>query len=157
MVPDQDCKYFQCIRPATVDNATATAIVIDTAGSLYATVIVNVGAIDIAISALKIQESEASDMTGATDVPGTVVGTDTQIDGTASALPTATDDGKLWVFHLPLNRRKRYLKPVVTVGDGTAGGAVSGLAILWRNDITPSTPTERGLACEMLGLDMDFT
>lgn len=153
MLPTQECKYVSIINPAAiVDNASYTTAVIDTAGYDHCTILVQIGAIDIAMAALKIQESEASDMTGAADITGAVYGTSTlpALDGGAtSALPSATDDNKLFAFHLNLQGRMRYLDLIATAGDGTAGTFATAIAILSRPSTAPTTAAGRGLAANL--------
>jgi len=153
MVPT-DRKFVEVIAPAAiVDAASFTTNVIDTLGFRYATVVVHIGALDIAATALKIQESDtkSSDtaLTSGADITGTVVGTDTDAAGAASALPTASQDNKFFVFELDLRGRKRYLDLVFTGGDGSAGTYASAFAILERGETAPVTATQKGAALVM--------
>ena len=131
-------KIVQAIAPLLVDNASATAVEIDTQGFAAMDVIVHVGATDIAISALKLTECDTSGGTF-TDVSG----------GTFTTLPSATDDNKFWVWHVDLRGKKRFFKVVCTVGDGTLGANVAAQAELYRAAITPSSATTRGAAAEL--------
>lgn len=130
----QNAKYVQAIPPAAIiDDASATASEIDATGFDYCTIVLNLGATDIAMTALKVQNSASSggtfaDITGA-DFDG---GTDT--GGGALALPSATDDNQVCVFQLDLQGIDRYLKVVATFGNGTTGGFIAGTAILTRGD-----------------------
>lgn len=138
---------FVSVTPAgaIVDNAAYTTAAIDTAGYDFCTIIAYLGATDIAMAGLKVQESDASDMTGAADVTGLVVGTSTNIAGSTSALPSATDDNKAMCFEVDLRAgRKRYLDLVATAGDGTAGTYLTVFALLWRGEVCPITAAERG-------------
>lgn len=138
----QSCKYQNVTPPAAiVDNASFTTGTIDTKGFRALGVIVSLGATDIAFTAMKLQESDDSGMSGAVDITGTVFG------GSAPqpALPTATDDNKVYAFFLDLRGRKRYIDLVLTIGDGTVGGFASVLAILERAEEMPDTAAERGL------------
>ena len=86
---------------AIVDNASFTTAEVDTAGWDMARIVVYLGATDIAMSALKVTESDTS-ASGHADITGAVFGTSTDIDGSTSALPSATDDNKFFVIDLDL-------------------------------------------------------
>lgn len=130
---------------AIVDNAAFTTGAIDTKGFDHARIIVQLGAIDIAAVALKVQESDASG-SGFADVTGLVFGTSTDIDGSTSALPSADDDNKLFTFDISLRGRKRYLDVSLTGGDGSAGTYASVLCELFHGEQCPVTKTARGVA-----------
>lgn len=140
----QQVKYLQVIAPvAIVDNASWTTTEIDTLGYNYLTVVVNIGATDIAMAALKLQQSDTSG-SGFADVTGLDSDGDTDIDGVASTLPTATDDNKLFVFQVDLRGKKRYFDLVATAGNGTNGTFASAIAILSRADSVPVTSSTIG-------------
>ena len=144
MIHDQATKYINVIPPdAIVDNASWTTTEIDTKDFDYCTVVVNLGATDIAAAALKMQESDTSG-SGFADITGTVFGTATTTDAATSVLPTATDDNDIFVFEIDLRGRMRYLDLVATAGDGTAGTFASAIAILSRAKDAPITGAERG-------------
>jgi hypothetical protein len=139
----QKAKFVAVTPPgAIVDNAPFVTAQIDTAGFASALILVTLGATDIAMTALKLQESDTSG-SGFTDIAGTVGGVD-------FTLPTATDDNKIVAFYVNCVGRKRYLDLVMTGGDGTAGTYASVVAILDRAQITPSTATERGLLAQVI-------
>ena len=82
------------------------------------------------ISALKLQESDASGSgyTDIVDFDGDATYTD--IEGSTLALPGAGNDDEVWVVHLDLRGRKRYLKCVV---DSATNASVLGVtAVLGR-------------------------
>lgn len=147
----RDTKFFLVTPPAAiVDNASLTCNVIDTKGYGEVLVAVILGATDIALTALKLQEanakSSATALTSGADVTGAIYGTSTDADGNTVALPTATDDNKVFTFVVKCGgSRKRYLLPVVTVGDGTAGGFVTVVAVLSKAGILPNSNTEKGI------------
>jgi hypothetical protein len=145
MNPGQHDKFVSITPPAAiVDNASLTTATIDTQGFAYLRVLVYLGATDIAMSALKLQESDDSGMSGAADITGQVYGTSASIAGTTSALPSATDDNKCFAFEVDLRGRKRYIDLVATCGDGTAGTYVAAFALLSRAGDCPVTAAERG-------------
>ena len=141
MNPLQQAKYVAAIKPAAIlDNTSATATVVDTTGYDYATVIVQLGATDIALTALKLQASSTSggtytDITGATFDGGSGMG------GATLALPSATDDGQTCVFQVDMRGKNPFLKVVATFGDGTSGGYIAAVAVLSRGKIAPTTST----------------
>jgi hypothetical protein len=141
----EDTKYVLVTPPAAiVDNASFTTAAVDTKGFAHCQFLVMIGATDIALTALKIQESDASG-SGYADVTGLIYGTSTDPSGATVALPSATDDNKVYAFDVHCGRgRKRYLDAVVTIGDGTVGGFVTVLAILSKAAKRPSTNAEKG-------------
>ncbi len=144
MVPAQNWKAVAVIQPvAIVDDASWTTVEIDTQGFRYCTVVFQLGANDIAVAVLKMQESDTSG-SGMADITGLIYGTSTNIDGVTSVLPTATDDNKLWAFHIDMRGRKRYLDLVATNGDGTVGGFAAAVAFLTRAEQVPVTAAEAG-------------
>lgn len=123
-----------CPPGAVVDNADFTTTAIDTAGFGKCAIFFSLGATDIAMAALKLQESDDSGMSGAADITGAVYGA-----SGAPALPSATDDNKVYAFHVSLQGKKRYLDLVATAGNGSVGTYGSGIAVLYNGtDFDPS-------------------
>jgi len=144
MIHAQNTKVVAITPPAAiVDNAAFTTAELDTAGFEYAQIYVQLGATDIAMAALKVTESDTAG-SGHTDVAGLDTDGDTDIDGNAATLPTATDDDGFVIFDIDLRGRKRYLDLSATAGDGAAGTFMSAFALLSRADNTPTTSAERG-------------
>lgn len=143
----QSDKFVSITPPAAIiDNASATTSTIDTKGYDFLRVICYYGAMDIASTALKLQESDDSGMSGAADITGLVYGTSADIAGSTSELPAATDDNKFFVFEVNMAGRKRYIDLVATLGDGAAGSYFAAFAILSNGEIGPTTASERGAA-----------
>jgi hypothetical protein len=119
----QQAKKGIAILPQTLDNATATSYVIDTAGVDYVNIDVVIGATDIALTALKVQESDAitdsTTLSSGADITGLVYGAN------GSTLPSATDDNKIFSFEINTQGRKRYLQLVAVAGNGTTGVALA--------------------------------
>lgn len=138
---------------AIVDNASWTTIEIDTCpdGVPYdfCSVYFMLGATDIAMAALKVQESDTSG-SGMADVTGLVYGTSTNTDGNTSALPTALEDGLIFGFDINLEGRKRYLDLTATAGDGAAGTYGCAWAVLSRPKQGPITAAKRGVSQMLL-------
>lgn len=144
MIAAQQNKFVNLTPPAAiVDNASLTVAELDTLGWDYCEILVIMGATDIAMSALKVTESDTSG-SGHADVTGLVFGTSTNTDGDTSALPTATDDNDIFSFQIDLRKRKRYLDMTATVGNGTNGAYVTIIAILSRGREMPSSAAEAG-------------
>lgn len=144
MLAPQSDKFVMVTAPAAIiDNASLTTTEIDTQGFDYAEIMVIIGATDIALTALKVQESDTSG-SGHADVTGLVYGTSADISGSTSSLPGATDDNKCFLFEVDLRKRKRYLDVVATVGDGTAGAFVTVVARLSRRDEALQSASARG-------------
>jgi len=144
MIPAQAAKWAVAVAPGVIkDNAAFTATEIDTKGFKHCTIAIQVGATDIAMAVLKVQESDTSG-SGFADVTGLVYGTSTNTAGDTSALPTATDDNDIFLFDIDLRGRKRYLKVAATAGDGTNGTYLSGMALLTQAEIGPTTAAGKG-------------
>ena len=143
MIRQQMEKLVSITPPAAIyDNASLTTASIDTLGYDYCTIYVYLGATDIAMTALKVQESDTDG--NYADVTGLVFGTSSNTAGSTSTLPSATDDNKFFAFEIDLRGRKRYLDLVATCGDGTAGTYAAAWAVLSRAEEAPNTAAERG-------------
>lgn len=143
-VQAQKTKLVSITPPAAiVDNAAYTTTELDTLGFDYAQIVCYLGATDIALAVCKVTESDTAG-SGHADVSGLDTDGDTNIDGSAATLPTATDDDGFVIFDIDLRGRKRYLDLSVTAGDGTAGTYLAAFAILSRAGDTPTTISERG-------------
>lgn len=135
---------------AIVDDAAFTTTEVDTAGFDYAKIVVGIGATDIAMVACKVTESDTSG-SGHADVSGLDTDGDTNIAGSASTLPTATDDNKFVEFEIDLLGRKRYLDLSMTAGDGTAGTFACAWVELSRAGTTPGNVlADRGDIAQIL-------
>lgn len=141
----QHDKFVMLTAPgALIDDASLTTTTLDTQGFSYCRIFVVLGATDIALTALKVQEDDDVNLGTVADVTGLIYGTSADIAGSTSALPSATDDNKCFAFEISLQGRKRYLDLVATVGNGSAGGYVTAFALLSRASDIPVTKTERG-------------
>jgi hypothetical protein len=148
----QQSKLVGITPPAArVDNAAVTTTAVDTFGFNKMKVVVYLGDTDIAMTALKLTESDDSGMSGATDITGAIFGTSVNPDtGATSALPTASDDNKFFVFFVDLKGRKRYIDLAATAGDGTAGTFIAAWAELSDALTVPSTAAGRGAAANLI-------
>lgn len=135
----QNIKIVTITPPgAIVDDAAFTTATIDTKGFDEALVCVHFGAMDIAMAALKLQESDDSGMSGAADVDGA----DFSSDGT---LPSATADNTFVGIHVKCGgARKRYLDLVATGGNGSTGTYMTAFVILGKGEASPASATGRG-------------
>lgn len=151
----QSVKKGIAVLPQVLDNATATSYVIDTAGVDFVNIDVIIGATDIALTALKVQESDvktdATTLSSGTDVTGLVYGTSTLPEnGATSALPTDTDDNKVFTFFVNTQGRKRYLQLVATAGNGTTGVAIAAVYNAGKVANMALTATGRGVAANLI-------
>ena len=141
MIEAQKYKFARFVAPISVTGATATSSIVDTLGFSYVDVIAFFGDIGAGgVTALKVQEDDASDGNTATDIP----------DATFTGiLPVNADDNKAFSCKFPLGAgRKRYLKLFMTVGANAS--LVSGFALLHRADEVPNTAAERGIEHEVI-------
>lgn len=129
---------------AIVDNAAFTTATIDTRGFAFLTIIIILGALDIAPAALKLREGDESDMSDAVDITGA------DFSVSPATLPAATDDNKLFAIQVNLKGRKRYVDLTMTGGDGTAGTYACVVAQLSHAYEVPSSAAERGFAQELI-------
>lgn len=132
-------KVVNVINPAAiVNNASPTSIVIDTAGAEYCSIFVLLGAIDIALTALKVQQSDASG-SGFVDIAGA------DFSVSPATLPSATDDNHFFGVEIDLRGKKRYLSLVLTIGNGSTGGFATAWAELSRLKESPKNAAGQGL------------
>lgn len=126
---------------AIVDNAAVTTASIDCAGFRHCIIVVMLGALDIAVAAMKVRESD--DDSSYADVTGL------DFSVSPATLPAATADNNLYAFHVDLRGRKRYLDLSLTGGDGTSGSYFAVFAILSKAEEAPNSASERGFAAEL--------
>ena len=129
---------------AIVDNAAFTTANVDTRGFRRCTFLVILGALDIALAAFKLQESDDD---AAADAYVDVSGADFSVS--PATLPSATADNGIYAIRVDLRGRERYLNLSLTGGDGSAGTYATVLAVLECPEIVPSTPEGRGLTAEL--------
>ena len=142
MIAAQNQRFVSITPPqAIVNTGSWTTASIDTAGYDYLEVFVYLGATDIAMTVLKLQESDSDG--SYVDVTGLVYGTSAGIAGTTSALPSATADNTCFKFEVDLRGRKRWFDLVATTGTGSTGTYLTAFALLTRAKDTPVTATER--------------
>lgn len=138
------CKVLAVTNPVAIkDNVAWTTTEVDSKGFEYAVFYVMLGATDIAVAVLKLQESDTSG-SGFTDVTGAIYGTSTNTAGSTSTLPNATDDDAIFAIEVDLRNRKRFLDLSMTAGDGATGTYAAAWCELWRGAETPMTATDRG-------------
>ncbi len=152
MVPT-DYKVLEVIAPAAiVDAAAFTSNVIDTLGADFLEIIVHFGAMDIAVSAMKLTEAEIAtngttlDAGTVVDITASIVGTAALDTGVTSALPSASADNTYFKYEIDLRGRKRYIKLNLTGGDGSAGTYAEATAMLKRLEKVPVTAAQKGCA-----------
>jgi hypothetical protein len=108
---------------ARLNNASFSAASVDRRNFDYATLEVSLG---------------ATDNSTWTDVPGG----DFSINAT---LPSSANSDTLWSWDIDLTGRKRYLRPAITVGDGSSGAFLTAKFKLFRAEQTPYNAATRNL------------
>lgn len=126
---------------AIVDNAAFTTTEIDTIGFAQLDIYVMLGALDIALAAFKVTQSDTAG-SGHTDIDGADFSSD-------ATLPAATADNNIYAIHIDLRGKKRYVDLVLTGGDGTSGTYACAWAVLSQAEEMPNTAAKRGLAVEL--------
>jgi hypothetical protein len=146
MIPIQDDAFAIVTLPAaSVNNGSVVCDVIDTQGYDYCTILTILGNMDVALTAFNIQESDVKASSTSLTSPDTVPGSDYSVS--PATLPTNTSGkNSLYANYINMSGRKRYLLPVITVGDGTIGAFVTVVAILSLGKIAASTNTLKNLA-----------
>lgn len=145
----QNMRRQICFSPQAIkDDASWTCNVIDTLGMDSVTIDVIFGAMDIAMAALKVQESDtkssATALTGGTDITGA------DFSVSPATLPSATADNTVVSVTIPITgARKRYLLLVATAGDGAAGTYATGIAYCEMKEV-PNTATLRNLGQHLI-------
>jgi hypothetical protein len=136
----QRLKFVQVTAPTAInDNTAYTTATVDTLGYDEVLFEIAFGAMDIAVAALKVQESDDSGMSGAVDISGA------DFSVSPATLPSATDDNHFYGVHVKCGgARKRYLDLSFTAGDGASGTYASVNAILGKAEADPSSASTRG-------------
>jgi hypothetical protein len=152
MIPQYQEKIVVVSPPVTLaDNATLTCATVDTYGYEYAEFVTMIGVTAVALTAHKIQQSDLSNMGSAADISGTVMGTDNNDTGSASTLPSASDDNKAFQTLIDLRGKKRYLKPSITTPVSANNTAlISVVCRLGRPHEAPNTAANSGTAQRMI-------
>jgi hypothetical protein len=149
LIRELEQKFVLLTPPgALVDNAALTVAALDTKGWARLLVLVILGATDIAVATMKMTYSDTDG--SYTDISNGSFATGIMPDGVAAVVPAAsgaTGDNTIHAWWGPA--RKRYYKPSITGGDGTAGAYIMVLAILTRPKESPNSMADRGLAQEL--------
>ena len=144
MINAKNQKIVAVTNPgAIVDNNAFSTATIDTRGFRFVTICVILGALDIALAAFKLRESDDANMVGANDVAGA------DFSASPNTLPTETDDNKVYAIQVDMRGHKRYLDLSLTGGDGTTGTYAAAFAVLSKAETQPSSPEGRGFAAEL--------
>lgn len=121
---------------AIVDNAAVVTAAIDTKGYDHLTVMLTIGAIDIAPASSSLRQSDSSDMSSPTTIA---------TGGTDYTLATAADsDNEVHIFEVDLRGKQRYIDFEITGGDGAAGGYFVVHGILSKPQTAPVSAAQRG-------------
>jgi len=137
MIHDQNMKFHTFIAPLDINGTTATDAELDTAGYHYLTVWIQTGNVAANMTALKIQDSDAS-ASGEAD-----------ITGLAFTSPTAAaGDNNEYVAFIDLRSRKRYISIVATAGAGAT--LISATGLLSNAEVSPIDITTRGVTQQLI-------
>jgi hypothetical protein len=134
-----ESKKLQSVWPqARINNSAVTCASVDRRGFDYAVVRVAIGATDVGFTVFKLQE--ADDNATFTDIPGA------DFSIAPLALPTSGSSDTIWEWQVELiGSRKRYLRPAITVGNGTSGAFVAAEVELFRAEQSPYNAASEGL------------
>ena len=119
---------------ARLNNAAVTVSGVDRSGFDYAVIRAYVGANDIGFTTFKLQESD--DNSTWTDVSGA--------DYSAAATLPGNTPNVIYGWEVDLKGRKRYLRPALTVGNGSSGLFLTVVAHLGRAKLRRPPPRPRG-------------
>ena len=136
---------------AVTEGGSWTTAELDTKGYDYCQITLFFGAIDVALTALKVRQTDTTG-TGYSDVTGLIFETSTNSAGDTSAFPDGDDDDDFFTFTIDLLGMKRFLDLVATIasaGSGETGAYVAIWAVLTRAEETPNTAAERGVNQEL--------
>lgn len=139
----QSTKVFNAIPPAAIkDNAAFSSLVLDKQdfpGADYLEFLGALGATDVAMSVLKVMESD-------TKTDSTTLGGTPTLVKDSTTKPSATNDNTVFAFGIDLRKsRQRYLQLQATAGDGTSGTFLAAIAIARRLSEASSLAADRGL------------
>lgn len=115
---------------------------IDCSGWKYAAIYLYLGATDIALAELSLYDSPDNSTY-------TLIAASNYATAPAT-LPSATDDNKLFAWFVDLRKRDRYIRVNAKGGNGTVGGFVSSIAVLYRGDESGGTAAEQGLSQRLI-------
>lgn len=144
----EHAEILRGIDPAEVNNASFEGRVIDVSEAAYVEYRFHTGTMDVALTELKIQESDTKTDDTTLDSPTDLV--DWSDDKTD---PSATDDDKVFVIGIDMTRRgprKKFQQPVATAGNGTNGVNLCCEVVVWRSGDRDSDAASRGDVEEVL-------
>jgi hypothetical protein len=146
----QKMNFSRCIAPqAIVDAGSWTCYAVDTNGCKAVHCLIHLGASDIAMAALKVQESDALSSATALNTGTDIALGDFSVS--PATLPSATADNTFLLVSIPVTgARKRYFNLVATAGDGSNGTFITACWIKESLDEAPNTATKRGLGQHLI-------
>jgi hypothetical protein len=148
MVEIQNVKYALALAPQSINDTDTDGTEIDTLGYSYLTIVFLYGASTTAMQNLSLRSSTTSGGTF-NELAGSRFGTDASASaGNTPALPSASDDNKVYVWNVSLFNKNRYWK--IRVDPGAAATLVGAVAILSRGAQAPNTDTERGVGASYI-------
>lgn len=149
MITTDKIKVVPVVFPQAIDDddapvgafADGAPRSVDRQGFDHALVIVTLGETDIAVASLGVYSGPAA-ASGASDSTYALI---TGAALTGAALPSATDDNKLFGFSIDLRAlNNRYLAVDIVMGNGSAGGFTTCHVLLTRGDEIEATAASMG-------------
>ena len=142
MIHGQNIKVRRAYDPETSTSGAKTGRNVKMDGFNYLTVIAYTGDMGgTGLTAMSLEEADATSDDFVT-ISGTVVGTDKNIDGSTSALPSGSSTNKFWVWQLHLRPRKKYIRVAFTIDDSATKIAI--LNVMSRGDDLPESSSQMG-------------
>lgn len=145
----QKLRYDIVASPVAIkDNTGWTCNVLDMNGYDSVTFLFSIGATDIAMAALKVQESDTASSATALSTGTDITGADFSVS--PATLPADSADNTIVAVTIPWRGlRKRYCLLVATAGNGTSGTYGSCIAVR-TPAVIPNTATGRGLGQHLI-------
>lgn len=146
----QKLAWALCVAPQVInDNAAYTSTTVDSNGCKAVHCLIHFGAMDIAVAALKVQESDTLSSATALSSGTDIAGADFSVS--PATLPSATDDNHFFLVTIPVTgARKRYFDLSFTGGDGSAGSYSVAIWIKEALDECPASASARGLTQHLI-------
>lgn len=146
----QKMKVARALSPLVInDNTAYTVTAFDTSGCHTVTCLIHFGAMDIAVAALKVQESDTLTNSTTLSSGADISGADFSVS--PATLPSATADNTFVAVTIRVTgARKRYFNLSFTAGDGAAGTYATAFWLAESLDESLNTAAGRGLGQHLI-------
>lgn len=128
-------KRISLFKPQLIKNSTLESVSLDVLKHKFAQFVLEVGASDVALSNVRLEERNSTDDSW-TVVPNSAV--------SSTLLTAVAVDNKCFSWHVTLQGRKRNVRLVATVADGTNGANLCAYAITNLDAERINTAAQRG-------------